>query len=224
MHLEVLVEDASGGIATGILLEKILGPNRDPHSWRIHSYKGVGKLPTDLHKVPDVRKRILLENLPRLLTGFGKAYRSVPDFAVVVVVDSDRKDCRAFKGELTQVLQRCTPAPKTLFRIAIEEIEAWLLGDRDAVEAAYPHANKSALSRYDQDSVCGTWEVLADAVFPGGSASLRQKGFPIVGQAKCDWAQQITPQVDISRNRSKSFQVFRDGVLKLRDDLATASK
>ena len=36
MHFEVLVEDRSGSIALDILLEKILGQNGQPHSWRLH--------------------------------------------------------------------------------------------------------------------------------------------------------------------------------------------
>ncbi|HUT59404.1 MAG TPA: DUF4276 family protein [Phycisphaerae bacterium] len=224
MHLEVLVEDASGSIAAGILLEKILGPHGSPHSWRIHQYKGLGKLPRDLHKCPDVRKRILLENLPRLLAGYGKALQCVDSAAVLVIVDSDRKDCIAFKAELTDVLQGCTPAPRAIFRIAIEEMEAWLMGDRVAVEAAYPHAKRQVIDRYGQDSVCGTWEVLADAIHPGGSVSLKKQGYPIIGQAKCNWACHIAPHMDIERNVSKSFLVFRDGVLELRDNLASASE
>ena len=42
-------------------------------------------------------KRILLDQLPRLLRGYGK---SLPDScAVVVVVDLDKRDCMEFKRE-----------------------------------------------------------------------------------------------------------------------------
>jgi hypothetical protein len=224
MHLEVLVEDASGSIATGVLLGKILGPHGLAHSWRIHPYKGVGRLPQDLHMCPNVRKRILLENLPRLLAGYGRAFRYVDDAAVLVVVDSDRHDCIAFKAELQAVLRRCAPAPRALFRIAIEEMEAWLLGDRAAVEAAYPQAKRRVLEHYHQDSVCGTWEVLADAIHPGGSAGLKKQGYPIIGQAKCIWASKIAPHINIESNRSESFRIFCEGILKLRDRSASARK
>ena len=213
MHFEVLVEDQSGSTALECLLEKILGANGAAHSWDVHSYKGLGRIPKNLHRVTDPRKRLLLDQLPRLLRGYG---RSLPQSAaVVVVVDADDRDCIAFKQELRAVLEACTPRPRTLFRIAIEESEAWLLGDRAAVKRAYPGAKDSVLNGYVQDGICGTWEVLADAVHPGGAAKLRAKGFPATGIAKCDWAGAIAPCMNVDENRSPSFRVFRDGVRKL---------
>ena len=135
--------------------------------------------------------------------------------AVIVVVDLDDRDCMAFKQELLDVLRVCNPAPVTLFRIAIEESEAWLLGDRDAVAAAYPNARRAVLDRYVQDSICGTWEVLADAIHPGGAARLKQLGYPVTGAAKCDWAEKIAPHMVLERNRSESFRAFCDGVRRL---------
>ncbi len=46
MHFEVLVEDRSGSIALEHILEKILGPNYSEHSWQIHPYKGIERLPS----------------------------------------------------------------------------------------------------------------------------------------------------------------------------------
>lgn len=216
MHVEVLVEDKSGSVALDCLLEKILGANGSVHSWRTFAYKGLGHIPQNLRGVTDPKKRILLDQLPKLLRGYG---RSLPQSdAVVVVVDLDGRDCRAFKQELLAVLNGCRPRPRTLFRIAIEESEAWLLGDRAAVKAAYPGAKDSVLDGYVPDSICGTWEVLADAVRPGGAARLKQSGYPETGTAKREWAEKIAPHVDVTRNRSKSFQVFRDGVKALVQD------
>ena len=213
MHFEVLAEDRSGSIALECLLEKILGANHTTHSWNLHSYKGLGRIPKDLHRAPDRKKRLLLHHLPRVLRGYG--WSLPPSAAVVVVVDADDRDCVAFKRELLDVLEACTPRPRTLFRIAIEESEAWLLGDRAAVKQAYPAAKDSVLNRYEQDSICGTWEVLADAVHPGGAAKLKESSYPATGSAKCDWAEAIAPYMNVAENRSPSFRVFRDGVRKL---------
>ena len=213
MHLEVLAEDRSASIALEIILEKILGKNDSEHSWRIHPYKGSGRLPRELSPKSDPRKRILLDRLPRMLKGYG---RSLEDHsAVVVVVDLDDRDCMKFKQELLAVLDDCDPRPRTLFRIAIEESEAWLLGDRAAVREAYPEAKFRFWTAYEQDSICGTWERLADAVHPGGSMRLRKSGWPEAGKAKYEWADRIAPHMDPDRNRSKSFQVFRDGIRSL---------
>ena len=214
MHFEVLVEDRSGGIALKHILEKILGPDNQDHTYEIRRYKGLGRIPANLGSAPDPRKKLLLDHLPTLLRAYGKSLAHV-DAAVVVVVDLDYRDCRAFKEELLDVLESTDPAPTTLFRIAIEEGEAWLLGDRDALRQAYPRVKENVLRGYIQDSVCGTWEVLADAVYPGGSGKLKPQGYPVIGRAKCEWADRIAPLMDINANQSRSFQVFRDGVRRL---------
>ena len=130
----MLVEDKSGGTALEVILEKILGRNSSEHSWRLHPYRGAGHIPKGLRGVTDVHRRIILDRLPSLLRGYG---RSLPkSSAVIVVVDLDRRDCVTFKQELVDILETCDPIPRALFRIAIEESEAWLLGDRNAVKTA----------------------------------------------------------------------------------------
>lgn len=216
MHFECLVEDTSGTIALKAFLSNILGQNGDAgHTYTIHSYKGVGHIPSGLKAVSDPRKRILLNQLPKLLKGYGKTFSGYgPDTpcVVVVVCDLDRKDCDSFRQELLNVQKGCSPAPVTLFLFAIEEGEAWLLGDRNAVERAYPNAKTQSLEDYVQDSICGTWEVLADAVYPGGAEKLKREGYPTVGEVKCEWARTISPLVDVEANRSPSFQEFRDAI------------
>ena len=123
-----------------------------------------------------------------------------------------RKTSRRVK----KLLGKCQPAPRrTLFRLAIEEMEAWYFGDRTALLAAYPHARRETLERYGQDEVCGTWELLAEALVPGGSAALKKAGWPLPGQIKCDWAQQIGPRLDPGRNVSPSFAKLREGLERL---------
>ena len=191
MHFEVLVEDRSGSISLEFILEKILGPNGVDHSWTMHRFKGIGHLPKGLQGVPNPANHLLLHNLPSLLRAYGKVLQG--SSAVVVVVDSDDRDCIKFKQELLNVMNACHPSPNTLFRIAVEEGEAWLLGDRAAVKSAYPNAKDVVLNSYVQDSICGTWEVLADAVHSGGSALLKTLGYPPAGVAKCEWAGKIAP-------------------------------
>ena len=213
MHFEVLVEDQSCRIALDQILEKILGTDPMVHSWRSHHFKGPGCIPSDLHGPRYPKSRLLLDNLPSLLRAYGKSLQE--SAAVIVVVDLDRRDCMAFKRQLLGVLNACNPRPRARFRIAIEESEAWLLGDRKAVKVAYPRAKNSVLNSYVQDNICGTWEVLAEAVNRGGLAPLKRAGYPEVGEAKCEWARKIAPHMDVDQNKSESFQVFRDGIRKL---------
>lgn len=212
MHIEVLVEDSSGAKLIEMLLPKLIGPQRETRTWRVHPYKGIGRLPQGLSAKADPAKRALLDQLPRLLGGYGKT----PGIdAVVVVLDSDRRNCNVFLKELDSILRKCQPFPNTMFRLAVEEMEAWFLGDRQALLAAYPRARKEVLGRYVQDSVCGTWELLADAVYPGGSAAIRTAGWPLPGQLKHEWAEQIGPRMDVERNESPSFGKLRDGLRRL---------
>ncbi|MBZ5725037.1 MAG: DUF4276 family protein [Acidobacteriia bacterium] len=213
MHLEILIEDASAELLLRSLLPKILGEPGNPHTWKTHPYKGIGRLPRDLRGKTDPAKRILLDRLPKVLAGYGKSLQL--DAAVIVVVDLDDRDCIAFKHELLQVLKRCHPKPRVLFRFAIEEMEAWLLGDRRAILKEFPRAKTDVLNAYVQDSVCGTWEILADAVFPGGSPALKAEGWPRIGQEKCKWASQVGRHLRVESNLSPSLRAFRNGVLKM---------
>lgn len=212
MHVEMLVEDSSGAKLLEMLIPRIIGEHGAPHTWRVHRYRGIGRLPRGLSPKADPAKRLLLDQLPRLLIGYGKT----PGIdAVVVVVDSDRRDCKTFLTELQALLKQCDPAPNALFRLAIEEVEAWYLGDRQALLAAYPKARKDALGRYQQDSVCDTWELLADAVYPGGSAAILKRGWPVPGDVKHEWAERIGPGMSVDQNASPSFCQLRDGLRSL---------
>ena len=212
MHIEFLVEDSSGGKLLAQLLPRILGEQGSLHTWRLKAYKGIGRIPPGLTAKADPAKRMLLDQLPRLLQGYGKT----PGIdAVVVVVDTDQRDCKAFLQELKSLAQGCKPAPRTLFRLAVEEMEAWYLGDREALLKAYPRAKRDVLDRYVQDSACGTWELLADAVHTGGVAAIKKAGWPLPGQIKHEWAEKMGPFMSLNQNASPSFGKFRDGLARL---------
>ncbi|HPF21086.1 MAG TPA: DUF4276 family protein [Syntrophomonas sp.] len=206
MHLEVLVEDQSGSILVEKILDKINGQQVNRFTFRIHKFKGSGKLPHELFSRSDPQKRILLDRLPLLLRGYGKSLDN--NSAVIVVVDNDTKNCRDFKQELQSILASCNPAPNTAFCIAIEEMEAWLLGDRQAVKTAYPGMKVRVLDHYVQDSICGTWEILADAVCREKASGLKKLGYPEIGIRKSEWMEKIAPNINLERNSSESFQYF----------------
>jgi len=219
MHFEILVEDISGKTALDILIPKII--NTEEHTFEIHSYKGIGHIPKNLKSGADAQKRILLDQLPRLVQGHGKTFAQYPsDYPAVLIVlcDLDNKCLSTFRRELLELVDKCDPKPKTQFCIAIEEGEAWYLGDLSAVKTAYPKANDKVLKSYVNDSICGTWEKLADAVFPGGARSLCQLGGQTIGKEKSNWAKNIPPHMDVDNNLSPSFCYFRD---RLRDLVAS---
>jgi hypothetical protein len=214
MHIEVLVEDASGKSLLSFVLPLMLGEYGAPHTWRIHAYRGIGRIPKNMRGKTDASKRILLDRLPKILAGYGLSQRG-RDEAVLVVVDLDDRDCVAFKLELNQILNGCNPRPRAMFRIAIEEMEAWLLGDRKALIREFPRAKTAVLNSYEQDSICGTWERLADAVYPGGVVALRGEGWAKIGAQKGSWASQIGRHMSLRENLSPSFHALRLGLAKL---------
>ena len=75
MHFEVLVEDASGKRALDILIPKMLGCE---HTFKVTEYRGIGRIPRNLKSVTDAGKRILLDQLPRLLKGYGRGICRLP--------------------------------------------------------------------------------------------------------------------------------------------------
>ena len=212
MHFEIIVEDQSGKKMLESLVPKIIG---DQHSFRILGYRGIGRIPRNLASGTDANRRQLLDQLPRLLRGYGRTFVNYPTThpaAVIVVCDLDDKCLKSFRRELLEVLDACDPNPETRFCIAIEEGEAWLLGDVKAIKKAYSRARLNVLDDYENDSICGTWELLADAVYVGGSRRLKDLGWGAVGREKSSWAEKITPYMDVEKNASPSFQNFRDKI------------
>jgi len=199
MHFEFLTEDQSSGKAMEILVPKLLGTGI---TYRIIPYKGIGRIPKGLRPKSDATKRILLDQLPKILRGYGRTPHSG---VVVVICDLDDKDKQQFLSELQEIQDSCNPKPTTIFCLAIEEFEAWYLGDISAIRRAYPHAKNAVLNRYINDSICGTWELLADAVYKGGHQALSKKGWQTVGLHKTIWAETITPHMSINENMSPSF-------------------
>jgi hypothetical protein len=215
MHVEILVEDLSGKKALDILVPRII---RGQDTFRVHFYKGVGRIPKNMKDAADPSKRILLTNLPKLLKGYGRTFEGYPPgyrAAVVLVCDLDDRNRNDFLKDLDAILNGGHPKPETGFCLAIEEGEAWFLGDMPAVKSAYPHADDHVLSSYVNDSICGTWEKLADAVYPGGAKGLSKKGWQMVGAEKARWAGDITLRMDIENNQSPSFRFFRDEIRSL---------
>jgi hypothetical protein len=166
-HFEVLVEDISGKTALDGILPRL--PLRDT-TYRIHSYRGIGRIPKGLVPGSDPKKRILLDQLPRLITGYGRAFANDPEGYtrfVVVICDLDTRDREQFETEISNAIVACNPNPITVLCLCIEEGEAWLLGDIDAVTRAYPQVNRNQMLNYIPDSICGTWEFMADLLERG---------------------------------------------------------
>ena len=215
MHFEVLVEDPSGKKALDILIPKIIG---EGNSFKVIEHHGIGHIPKNMKSAKEASNRHLLNRLPKLLQAYGKTFAGYPPqypAAVIVVCDLDDRTLTTFRDELNAILDACNPKPTAKFCLAIEEGEAWILGDIPAIKTAYPNAKDAVLCKYVNDSICGTWELLADAVHLGGSGKLASQGHRIIGEAKSGWAANICPNMDVDSNRSPSFALFRDTIRQL---------
>lgn len=207
MHFQYLVEDQSGAALIRILMQKIveLYPNA---TYDCKGFRGIGGF-TRKNTIKKTKTGKLLNDLATYLRGFDRSLQSFPS-VIIVVLDSDDHDVQQFRSELEAVAIQNMIKIDHVFCLAVEEIEAWLLGDRHALLSAYPHAKMHVLNTYVQDSICGTWEVLADAVYPGGTSKLSREhaSFIEIGKLKAEWAQNIGIHMDLKSNESPSFNDF----------------
>lgn len=207
IYLEFLVEDKSGEM----LLKQVLDTykkNCENLIYKINSFKGIGRIPKKINKIRDIKTQRLLNDLPSYLRGFNASLSTLPyKKAIIVVVDNDNNNCVDFKHDLNNLKEALDLDIDCLFCIAIEEMEAWLLGDIEAVVTAYPHAKKQILQSYKPDSICGTWEHLAEAIYSGGVEKLKKAAttYYEIGEQKCIWAEKIGANLNLQNNRSPSF-------------------
>lgn len=207
MHFQFLIEDQSGAKLIDILMQRILGDRTDV-TFNCKPFHGIGGF-TPKNTVKDTKTGKLLNDLATYLRGFNKSLQGI-EAAIIVVLDNDARDTEKFRTEMEAVAQQNLITMDHVFCIAVEEMEAWLLGDKKAVLSAYPSARTSCLHSYIQDSICGTWEILADAVYPGGVSKFKKQyqTYIEVGGKKCEWAVEIGKRMNITENQSPSFQFF----------------
>ena len=213
MHFQFLLEDQSSSVLIEILMQKISLTN-NKITFNCKSFKGLGGF-TQKNTVKETKNGKLLNDLTTYLRGFNKSLQYIPA-VIIVVLDNDTRNTEEFLNELNQVAIQNMIRIDHVFCIAIEEVEAWLLGDESAILAAYPTAKLQPLHTYVQDSICGTWEVLADIVYPGGVSKLKKEcpTYIEIGKCKNEWAQKIGIHMDIAHNNSPSFNYFLGEIYK----------
>ena len=213
MYFQFLIEDMSSAELVKILMDKIAEKSQKIE-YDCKYFHGLGGF-TKKNTVKETKTGKLLNDLATYLKGFSKSLQNI-QAAIIVVLDNDDRDTNNFQRQLREIAEQNEIKTDHVFCIAVEEVEAWLLGDEEAVKAAYPSAKLQVLHSYVQDSICGTWEVLADTVYPGGLAKFRKNcpTYVDVGKYKTIWAEEIGIHMNISKNKSPSFQTFISEIQK----------
>lgn len=198
MHIEVQVEEPSAEEVLKELLPKIIG---DRASFRIINYRG---------------KHNLLKQLPSRFRAYAARIERGEELKLAVLVDRDDDDCHALKERLERtaigvgLTTKAAPASTGDFvvvnRLAIEELEAWFIGDAEAVRAAFPRVGRFEAQAPFRipDGVHGTWEAL--------HRLLERHGIYGGFYPKIDAARRIAPYMRVSTNRSESFQMYCAGM------------
>ena len=165
------------------------------HTVQVYPHQGKGKLPSNLSKKPDPRLRGLLDQLPAKLAAFEKS--SSRNEAVLIVVDADDDDPEELATAISDVAQKVAPNVQVVVNIAVEETEAFYLGDLRALKSAYPDADMKTARKYVPDSICGTWELFGKIIGDDGGN-------------KVDWAEAMGPRLTTSsaQSRSPSFKAL----------------
>ena len=206
MHFQFLIEDYSGAVLVDKVMQKL--SEEAEFTFDIKSFKGIGGFKGN-GAVKDIKTNKLLTDLPQYLRAFDNSLQGI-ESCIIVVLDNDTRDTHQFAQELELQAQKAQISIDYVFCIAVEEMEAWLLGDEKALFLAYPLARDSKYKEYVQDSICGTWELLADVVFKGGLKKFKKEcpTYREVGKYKAEWAEQIGTYLDLNDNKSPSFQYF----------------
>lgn len=201
MHLEILVEEPSAEAALKNLIPKILGKDV---SFRILVHQG---------------KTDLLKKLSPKLKAYSKWITD--EIKIVVLIDLDNDNCKALKTKLDQFAQEAGLKIKTsigeltsdfqiLNRIAIKELESWFLGDKNAIHKTYNKVKPNEMSKAkysNPDTLSNTWEEL--------ERMLQKFRYYKGGLSKIQNARMISLNMDVNNNLSKSFNVFRTGLLQI---------
>jgi hypothetical protein len=189
-RIEILTEEPSAEAALTLILRKI---SPDGFTFRIITHQG---------------KQDLLAKLPAKLKAYKKA--GLDKKYLIVLIDRDNDDCLTLKGRLERIARdaglstKSSPENaifKVMNRIAIQELEAWFLGDHEAIKAAYPRVSGKACP--NPDTVAKPSTYLTKILSRAGYKKL---------DGKIEMARKIATHMTPNKNKSESFRQLLAGI------------
>jgi hypothetical protein len=143
-------------------------------------------------------KQDLEKRMTRLLRNW-----LTPDSVFVVLRDQDSGNCRVIKERLVACCQEAGKSDAVV-RIACQTLEAWFVGDWEAVSTAFQQPKLANLKRK---------AIYQDPDRLGDPVNELRKVIP--DYQKRDGARRIGKHLTDTRNRSHSFQIFIETVRNL---------
>ena len=147
--------------------------------------------------IPHDGKNDLDKSIPRKLIAWNE-----PGVRFVVLRDNDNGDCLQLKERLLGI---CAAAgrPETLVRIVCQELEAWYIGEPEALARAYRRPKLASLkkAKYSEPDSLPKPSTDLEALLPEFQ--------------KRDCARRLGALLSEQGNRSASFQVFMTGLRQM---------
>lgn len=135
-----------------------------------------------------------------------KAWQT-PGDRFMVVRDNDNADCKVIKQRYIRMCQSCGRSD-TLVRLVCQELEAWYLGDLTALADLYGDqklVSPAMQKRYTEPDQWQKPSAELDRHIPSFQKSSAARG--------------MASRMNLDHNRSRSFNVFLQGVRRLADEL-----
>lgn len=182
-RIEILVEETSMKEFLILLLPRVLPDNWIlNHNYFIRSFEG---------------KQDLQKGIPNKIKVFSNWRRE--KVGVVILQDQDSSDCKELKEKLVALCEQNGNCPK-LVRIVCKELEAWYIGDFEAVSKAYrnfTYQNYVNRAKFRNPDECNAYNELK-RILPEFQ--------------KVSGAKKIAPFIDVERNKSESFKQTIQGI------------
>lgn len=185
--LYVFTEEPSAKKVFEVILPKILPENV---YFRVFDHQGKQDLENAIQKtVPSISK--------------------IPGAKILITRDQDSSDCKETKKNLQEMIEKSCSSP-FLIRIVCRELEAWFLGDMNALKQAYPrfrpeqHAGRADFRNVDLLHRPDEWLL---KIIPECS------GMDTL--SKVANSENIAPYMDLEQNSSVSFNHTISGIRKL---------